>query len=93
MEIDARLRGPRLYESRKHAGLRPLSQSQLPKSHQCEAGGQWARVRSKGPAPFEWRLRVTRSERLCQKVEGERFGCHYGQKCLILDRNRGFVDE
>lgn len=35
----------------------------------------------KGPAPFEWRHRVKRRN-VCQKVEGERFVCHYGQKCV-----------
>lgn len=43
MEIDARLRGPRLYESRKHAGLRPPSQSQRPWGFTSDADGQSAR--------------------------------------------------
>lgn len=38
----------------------------------------------KQPAHFEWNTHhVTRLERLCQKVEGEPSGCHYGEKCLI----------
>eukprot|EP00064_Thunnus_orientalis_P023186 superscaffoldBa00008529_g23417 len=56
MEIDARLRGPRLYESRKHAGLRPFRPITALCGLTGDADSQSAReVGAETPAHFEWK--------------------------------------
>lgn len=78
MEIDVRLRGPRLYESRKHAGLSSPNQSQRSGTSRGHRSGQWKREPgAETPAHLERNARhVTRVKSLGQKVGGGWSGCH-----------------